>query len=314
MHRSPKLKRKNEPEEPPPHKVAHQESTQRAAPPTQPSAKPPEPPSASAPASAETTARQPAPPSSPTTAPPAAPAPGDAPPKEHARRTSPEHTRERPPARRSYYRILLVDDHAVVRRGLRTLLACQPDIEVCGEAATGPDALELVRRERPDLLMLDLTLPGMDGLEVMEAMRQQSPTTEILVLTMHFSDELARAVLRGGARGYVLKSDADIDLLAAVDHVRHHQPFFTSQLAQAMAQNFMLAPAAGGHNGISLTPREIEVVTLLAEGKSNKEAAASLGVSTRTVESHRNHIMRKMEFVSFSDLVRFAVRENLVAP
>ena len=103
-------------------------------------------------------------------------------------------------------------------------------------------------------------------------------------------------------------------MLAAVDHVRHHQPFFTSQLAQAMAQNFMLDQASGAPHGISLTPREIEVVTLLAEGKSNKESAASLGVSTRTVESHRNHIMRKMEFVSFSDLVRFAVRENLVAP
>ena len=185
MHRIPKLKRKNEAEEPPPHNVPRQESPQRAAWPTQPSAESSEPASASTPG--------PAPAAAPANAGPPAPAPGDAPPKEHARQTSPGHTRERPPARRSYYRVLLVDDHAVVRRGLRTLLASQTDIEVCGEAATGPEALELLRRERPDLVMLDLTLPGMDGLELMEAVRQQSPSTEILVLTMHFSDELARA-------------------------------------------------------------------------------------------------------------------------
>ncbi len=308
MRTSGRWKRKNEREEPAPHKRASHHSPERAAEP----AVSPAPASAPAPtpaqAPAETKADNFWSPSDPF------PASGDPPPKERARRSSSRHAQEASPARRSCYQILLVDDHAVVRHGLRALLDSQPDIEICGEAATGPEALELVRRERPDLIILDLTLPGMDGLEVMEAVRQQSPTTEILVLTMHFSDELARAVLRAGARAYVLKSDADLDLLAAVDHVRHHQPFFTSQLAQAMAQNFLQFPTQSGPNGISLTAREVEVITLLAEGKSNKEAAASLGVSTRTVESHRNHIMRKMEFVSFSDLVRFAVRENLVAP
>lgn len=308
MRISGKWKRKSEREEPAPHKRASHHSPQCAAEP----AASPGPASAPAPTPAPAAAHTRDEKLSPPPGPP--PASGDPPSEERARRSSSRHAQEAPPARRSCYQILLVDDHAVVRHGLRTLLASQPDIEVCGEAATGPQALELVRRERPDLMILDLTLPGMDGLEVMELVRQQSPTTEILVLTMHFSDELARAVLRAGARAYVLKSDADMDLLAAVDHVRHHQPFFTSQLAHAMAQNFLQSPTQSGPNGISLTPREVEVVTLLAEGKSNKEAASSLGVSSRTVESHRNHIMHKMEFVSFSDLVRFAVRENLVAP
>ena len=313
MRSAGKWKRKNERGESPPGQAVSPDSPQPAGEPAaspQPAApaKTPAPGPAPSPTTAEASAATTAAKSSPP------PASGDAAAKPRPRRGPPEKSRELPPARRSYYHVLLVDDHAVVRRGLRTLLASQPGIEICGEAGTGPEALELVRRERPDLVILDLTLPGMDGLEVMEAVKQLNPATEILVLTMHFSDELARAVLRGGARGYVLKSDADLDLLAAVDHLRHHQPFFTSQLAQAMAQNFMQSPGAGGLHGTSLTPREVEVVTLLAEGKSNKEAAASLGVSTRTVESHRNHIMRKMEFVSFSDLVRFAVRENLVAP
>jgi len=227
----------------------------------------------------------------------------------------PPHAYTRASASQRSYQMLLVDDHVVIRRGLRALLASQPDIEVCGEASTGTEALELVRRDKPDMVILDLTLPDMNGLDVMEAVRKDSPSTDILVLTMHFSDELARAVLRGGALAYVLKSDADTDLLAAVDHVRHRQLFFTSKLAHAMAQNFMQDPATSASDtGMPLTPREVEVVTLLADGKSNKEAAAALGVSTRTVESHRNHIMHKMEFVSFSDLVRFAVRENLVTP
>ncbi len=166
-------------------------------------------------------------------------------------------------------------------------------------------------------MVLDLTMPEMNGLEVTTAVREQSPETEVLVLSMHFSDELAREVLRCGALGYVLKSDLDTELLEAVDRVRQHKPFFTSKLAVTMAQNFVAGPPEGDPEGQSdspLTEREIQVVQLLAEGKSNKEVAATLGVSTRTIESHRNHIMRKMNFTSFSDMIRFAVRSSLVAP
>lgn len=216
------------------------------------------------------------------------------------------------------YRILVADDHAVVRRGLRSLLS-QPGVEVCCEASTGVEAMEQIKKDKPDLVVLDLTMPDMNGLEVVQAVREQSPATGILVLTMHFSEELAREVLRCGALGYVLKSDADAELLAAVDHARHHQPFFTSKLAVSMVQNFVHGPdgagsAEQGGSGSPLTPREMEVVQSLAEGKSNKQVAAALGVSTRTVESHRNHIMHKMNFASFSDLVRFAIRNNLVEP
>lgn len=217
------------------------------------------------------------------------------------------------------YSILVADDHAVVRRGLRSLLDSQIGLEVCGEAATGSETIEQIRKLRPQLVVLDMTMPEMGGLEVTRTVREQFPGTAVLVLTMHFSEELARDVLRAGALGYVLKSDADTELLAAVDHVRHNQPFFTSALAISMAHVFVHGPEEfqpGSSSrpvpGSPLTNREVQVVQLLAEGKSNKEAGVELGVSTRTIESHRTHIMHKMNFRSFSELVRFAVRNNLV--
>ena len=213
------------------------------------------------------------------------------------------------------YRILVADDHAVVRRGVRSLLESQPGLEVCAEAANGVETLACIKKEKPDLLILDLTMPEMNGLEVVQSVRQESPATDVLILTVHFSEELAREVLRSGALAYVLKTDADSDLLAAVDHVRHHQPYFTSQLAVSMANTFVRSPSAEPESllpGAPLTAREIEIVQLLAGGKSNKETAVTLGISTRTVESHRNHIMQKMKFGSFSELVRFAIRHNLI--
>lgn len=223
-------------------------------------------------------------------------------------------------ATKQAYRVLIADDHAIVRRGLRALLTSQPGIEVCCEAASGSEALDCIKKEKPDLLVLDLTMPEMNGLEVARAVREESPTTDILVLSMHFSEDIAREILRCGAIGYVLKSDADTELLAAVDHARHRQPFFTGRLALSMAESFMQAPATPETpmnkelTDTPLTNREIQVIQLLADGKSNKQVADALSVSTRTVESHRNHIMRKMGFTSFSDLVRFAVRTNLIQP
>jgi DNA-binding NarL/FixJ family response regulator len=217
----------------------------------------------------------------------------------------------------SPYRILVVDDHPVVRRGIRAILEMQPDIEWI-EASNGAEAIDVAKTVKPDLALIDLTMPEMNGLEVTAAIREQVPDTEVIVLSMHFSEELAREVLRCGALGYVLKSDADEELLAAVDHARRHQPFFTTRLAMTMAHNFVAGRAGdvvldeNGQPASPLTERETQVVQLLAEGKSNKEVAAALGVSTRTVESHRNHIMHKMNFTSFSDLIKFAVRNNLV--
>lgn len=217
------------------------------------------------------------------------------------------------------YRVLIVDDHPVVRRGLRALFDDRSGIDVCGELTTGLEAVEFVKKNKPDLVIMDLTLPEMNGLDAARAIRQDSPSTQILILSMHFSEELAREVLRAGALGYVLKSDADTELLAAIDHARRHLPFFTSTLARTMTQNFVEGPTAapadtGPIPGAPLTEREVQVVQLLAQGKSNKEVATALSVSTRTIESHRNHIMRKMNFASFSELVRFAIRANLVNP
>lgn len=218
------------------------------------------------------------------------------------------------PAASRAYRILIADDHSVVRKGLRILLT-QPGVEICGEATTGPETIQLAKENKPNLVILDLAMPGMNGLEAAKVLREECPETDVMVLTMHLSDELAREALKAGVKAYVLKSDADTDLLAAVDHARHKQPFFTGQLATSMMHTFMVDSAAAngvGEGGITLTARELEVVQLLAEGKSNKQVAATLQVSIRTVESHRNHINHKMGFGSFSDMVRFAVRNNLV--
>jgi DNA-binding NarL/FixJ family response regulator len=211
------------------------------------------------------------------------------------------------------YRVLIADDHSVVRLGLRNLLAGQSGIEICGEATTGTEAINAVRRMKPSLVILDLTMPEVNGLEVARAVREECPDTDVMILSIHFTEELARELLRAGVMAYVLKSDTDRELLAAVDHVRNRQPFFTGQLAASMLQTFVDGrDLKGASAGSTLSARELEVLQLLAEGKSNKQAAAALSVSTRTVESHRHRIMKKMEFDSFSALVRFAVRNNLV--
>jgi DNA-binding NarL/FixJ family response regulator len=224
------------------------------------------------------------------------------------------------PALPKPYRILVADDHAVVRRGVRALLESQPGLEVCCEASTGVEAIDYVKKSKPDLVLLDLTMPEMNGLEVARVIRDESPETEVLIFTMHFSEDVAREVLRCGARGYVLKSDADTELVAAVRHVQQHKPFFTGRLAMTMVESFVNDQRDDSDRtehpipGCPLTARELEIVQLLATGKISKEVAAAIGISTRTVESHRNHIMKKMNFGSFSDLMRFAIRTNLVEP
>lgn len=216
------------------------------------------------------------------------------------------------------YRVLVADDHAVVRQGVRQLIESQPGVGTCSEATNGLEALDHIKKNKTDLVVLDLNMPDMDGLEAARAIRQTSPETEVLILSMHFSEEIAREVVRVGVHGYVLKSDANSDLVAAVEHLRRGKTFFTSHLTTAMADTFMHgssdSSAEGQLPGIPLTAREIGVVRLLANGKSNKEVAAALGVSTRTVESHRDHVMHKMKFATFSELIRFAVRNELVEP
>lgn len=215
------------------------------------------------------------------------------------------------------YRILVADDHPIIRNGLRALLANQSGITVCGEASTGREVLEAMKEDVPDMVLMDLTMPEMDGLEATRIIRETYPATAILALTMHCTDVYVREMVQAGVHGYVLKSDADVELLDAIACVRQGGRAFSSQITETMTRSFtrVLQPTQNAQPlGVHLTQRELEVVRLLAAGKTTKEVAAILCVSSRTAEAHRNHVMRKMKFSSFSQLVRFAVRNSLVDP
>lgn len=209
-------------------------------------------------------------------------------------------------------RIVIVDDHAVVRRGVRALLESQPGWEVAGEAVTGREAVDLAKRLSPDIVVMDLSLPELNGLDAARQILKDSPRTEVLVLTMHHSEELVRNVLQAGARGYVLKSDADESLIAAVESLRHHKPFLTSTVTEFVLDDYVHRAEEDVVNAGTVTPREREIIQLLAEGKSNKETASALSVSVKTVEAHRANIMRKLRLRSVSDLVRYAIRNKIV--
>ena len=213
-------------------------------------------------------------------------------------------------------RILIVDDHAVVRRGVRSLLESQPGWEISGEATTGREAVDMAKRLRPDVVVMDLSLPELNGLDATRQILKDSPRTEILVLTMHHSEELARDVLQAGARGYVLKSDADRSMIAAIESLRQHKLFLTSAVTEFVLDEYVRrADRDDADVGLpAVTPREREIIQLLAEGKSNKEAASTLGISVKTIEAHRANIMRKLRLRSVSDLVRYAIRNKIVQP
>jgi DNA-binding NarL/FixJ family response regulator len=209
-------------------------------------------------------------------------------------------------------RILIVDDHAVVRRGVRSLIESQPGWEISGEAATGREAVDLAGRLQPDIVVMDLSLPELNGLDATRQILKESPRSEILVLTMHHSEELARSALQAGARGYVLKSDADQSLIAAIESLRQHKPFLTSTVTEFVLDDYMGRADASDDGLAKVTGREREIIQLLAEGKSNKEAAATLGISVKTIEAHRANIMRKLRLHSVSELVRYAIRNKIV--
>jgi DNA-binding NarL/FixJ family response regulator len=211
-------------------------------------------------------------------------------------------------------RIVVVDDHAVVRRGVRALLESQSGWEVASEASTGREAVDVAKRLQPDVVVMDLSLPDLNGLDATREILKKSPRTEVLVLTMHHSEELVRDVLHAGARGYVLKSDADANLIAAVDSLRQHKPFLTSTVTAFVLDDYLRQPQGLDPDAprTIVTPREREIIQLLAEGKSNKEAASVLGISVKTIESHRANLMRKLRLQSLSDLVRYAIRNKIV--
>jgi DNA-binding NarL/FixJ family response regulator len=211
-------------------------------------------------------------------------------------------------------RIVIVDDHAVVRRGVRALLESQPGWEVIAEATTGREAVDVARRLQPDIVVMDLSLPELNGLEATRQIRKETSRTEVLVLTMHHAEELARNVLQAGARGYVLKSDADDNLIAAIESLRQHKPFLTSAVTEFVLDDFLRHGSTNDEVATAtlLTAREREIVQLLAEGKSNKDAATALGISVKTIEAHRANLMRKLHLRSVSELVRYAIRNRIV--
>jgi DNA-binding NarL/FixJ family response regulator len=215
------------------------------------------------------------------------------------------------------FRILVADDHEVVRRGLCALLQAQPDWEVCGEAGDGREALDKTQKLKPDVVILDIGMPSLNGLEATRQILKAMPNTRVLILTLHDSDQVVREVLNAGARGFLLKSDAARDLVAAVEALRRDKTYFTSKVAAMVLEGYLKngtpgQPAAAAQTRNRLTPREREIVQLLAEGKSTKEVAVALGLSVKTAETHRSNIMRKLELHSVSDLVLYAVRNNIV--
>lgn len=211
-------------------------------------------------------------------------------------------------------RILVADDHEIVRRGLVSLLKSHPRWEVCAEAQDGRQAVEKAKAVKPHVVILDIGMPNLNGLEAARQIQRDNPQCKVLILTITDADEMVRAVLAAGARGFVLKSDAVRDLVAAVEALESDKTFFTSRVAEMVLGGFLGRSRPGGNEAAlaNLTPREREIVQLLAEGKSTKEVASHLNLSVKTAETHRSNIMRKLNLHSVSGLVLYAVRNNMV--
>lgn len=210
-------------------------------------------------------------------------------------------------------RILIADDHEVMRLGLREILQSRPGWQICAEAATGREAVALAAQHRPDVVVIDFSMPDLNGLEATRQILELSPSTQVLILTMHESEQLVRRALLAGARGFILKSDAGRTLVTAVDHLSRHRPYFSPKVSQMLWKGFQDNPDSARPVGDPLTSREREVVQLIAEGLTSKEIAARLRISVKTAETHRSNIMRKLRVHSVSEVVRYALRNGLSA-
>jgi len=191
----------------------------------------------------------------------------------------------------------------------------RPEWEVCGEASTGREAVAAAASLRPDVVVMDISMPDMNGLEATREILKDNPGTEVLILSMHESEQMVHDVLRAGARGYILKQDAGNDLITAMEAVRQHKLFFTARVSEVVLSGYLgraAAEAPADALFTRLSPREVQIVQLVAESKANKEVANILNISVKTVESHRAHIMEKLGLHSVAELVRYAVRNNIV--
>jgi DNA-binding NarL/FixJ family response regulator len=212
--------------------------------------------------------------------------------------------------------VLVADDHDIVRRGLRYLLERQPGWKVVGEATNGREAVEKAKQLNPDVSILDISMPSLDGLEAARQIVASGSPTKVLILTMHHSDPLIQQMLKAGVRGYVLKTDAASELVQAVEALHRNKTFFTSKVPQSFLDGRDKPAKPAKNNGqdhtLRLTPRQREIVQLLAEGKNSREIAATLGTTFKTVETHRANIMRRLECHSVTELVRYAIRNDLI--
>lgn len=209
--------------------------------------------------------------------------------------------------------ILLADDHEVVRRGVRALLEAHHGFVICGEASNGREAVEMAVQHQPNVVVLDISLPILNGVDAARQIRKQAPGSEILIFTMHDSEDIIREALNVGARGCLLKSEADQQIVPAVEALSRHRSFLSSQISEILFDS-IADRREPGVNHSPLTPREREIVQLVAEGHSNKKIATLAGISVKTVETHRAVSMRKLKVHSTAELVRYAIRSKLVQP
>jgi DNA-binding NarL/FixJ family response regulator len=221
-------------------------------------------------------------------------------------------------------KVLLADDHEVVRRGLRSILEAQPDCEVVGEAADGRQAVAMTNELKPDIVLLDVGMPMLNGLEATRQILRMHPQTKILIVTLNDSDFVIRNALKAGVRGYVMKSDAVRDLVAAVESLRQNRTFFTPRVSRMISGGVWGSGSHPQDAGVDaghllraqeksrLTRREREVVRLLVEGKNSREIAAILGLSAKTIQTHRSNLMRKLDCHSIGEVVRYAIRNRII--
>ena len=214
-------------------------------------------------------------------------------------------------------RILIADDHALIREGTRAVLAQEPGLEVCGQAATGREAVAQALALKPDVVILDMTMPELNGLDAAALIKRDLPEVEIAMLSSHRSEDLIRRAFNAGVRSFILKTETEEFLVQAVKALANHQPFITPTVSQLLLST-LGDPLAGGRAGSrkteALSTREREILHLVAEGKTNKEIGEVLGISVRTAENHRAHVLRKLNLDSVADAVRYAIRNKMVEP
>lgn len=211
-------------------------------------------------------------------------------------------------------KVVIAEDHTILREGLKALLGSDPDLEVCGEADNGKDAIKLVQRLNPDIVLMDLSMPRIHGLEAIREIRKTNPTTKILVLTVHDDEEYISATLRSGASGYVLKNDSYNELLSSIKTVLRGKPYLSPAISQTIIQGYLQGKKSDdlrtGYE--TLTARERETLKLIAEGVRNKDIAEFMGISSKTAEKHRSNLMKKLDLHSVSAITAFAAKKGLI--